>query len=172
VDCIASCSITLNRPFLHSYVKELYDGVKKRLLTSTEAQLRQIRKDRIDQLINLLINNLKVRFLNLKQREIEKQMLQLEIGSVFLKQNFMERRIDGAKLIQEVCKQVNMIIYQQQSDSIMNNSSKQIHIRFISELLLKIKSENIIYQYFAKERTHSELVSRSEDFLKLLMSLK
>lgn len=39
-------------------------------------------------------------------------MLILEIGCAFLSQyNFLERRIDGAKMIQEACKAANLLTY-------------------------------------------------------------
>lgn len=39
-------------------------------------------------------------------------MMTLEIGCAFLSQyNFLERRIDGTKMIQEVCKAGNLLTY-------------------------------------------------------------
>jgi hypothetical protein len=74
--------------------------------------------------VNLLINTIKSRFLVPKQKEFEKHTLNVEIGCVFLESNFMERRIDGAKLIHETCKSINNSLFSQSTEAIMNNSTR------------------------------------------------
>ena len=44
-------------------------------------------------------------------------MLTLEVGCSFLSQyNFLERRIDGAKMLQEVCRAANLLTYSSASE--------------------------------------------------------
>ena len=36
--------------------------------------------------------------------QVEKQIFNLDLGILFMRQNFLEKRIDGAKYIDHVCK--------------------------------------------------------------------
>lgn len=92
------------------------------------------------------------------------------IGAKFLKSNFLERRIDGAKLIQEVCKGLNVAAYQYSSDTVYNINSKQQVMQVVGTFINKIKENGVLYEMFSKDRTHLQLVSRSEELLKLLMT--
>ena len=46
-----------------------------------------------------------------QMRENHKNMLTLDIGCYFLKLNFLEKRIDGAKMISEVCKSTTSMTF-------------------------------------------------------------
>ena len=58
-----------------------------------------IKKDRVDGIVQNIVNVLGSRLKTVRQRDHEKTYFNLELGCVFLKQNFLEKRIDGAKLI-------------------------------------------------------------------------
>lgn len=111
LDCLSNCMIMLNKAFLNEYLPQLESAVKMKVLTATETQLRNVKKDRIDGIVNCLISSLFSRIKNYKQREHDKNLLNLEIGCMFLEQNFLERRIDGAKLITDVCRNSNLSTY-------------------------------------------------------------
>lgn len=51
------------------------------------------------------------RLLPYQMRENQKNMLTLDIGCYFLTLNFLEKRIDGAKMISEVCKSTTVMTF-------------------------------------------------------------
>lgn len=55
-----------------------------------------------------------------KQRDFEKNTLTFEIGCSFLLFNFLEKRIDGAKMIQEVCKNLNLMAFTSSAETVHN----------------------------------------------------
>jgi hypothetical protein len=58
-----------------------------------------------------MFNILMTRLMPFQPREQEKNMFTLDIGCYFLKLNFLEKRIDGAKMISEVCKAATMMTF-------------------------------------------------------------
>jgi hypothetical protein len=89
----------INKTFLMEYLPKLNIAVRNKVLKATEMQLRNIRKDRIDGIVHNLIDVLFNRLVTFKQRDLDKNLFNLDIGCAFLKVNFLEKRIDGAKLI-------------------------------------------------------------------------
>lgn len=101
---------------------------------------------------------------------MEKNHFMLDIATYFLKFNFLERRIDGAKMIKEVCKNCNIMTFSSSSDTLPNISIRNVQMQHVKEIIAKIKDQRVIYQIFSKDRGHLQLVQRSEDLLKLLIS--
>jgi hypothetical protein len=99
LDCLANSSNMINKTFLMEYLPKLNIAVRNKVLNATEMQLRNIRKDRIDGIVHSLIDVLFNRLVTFKQRDLDKNLFNLDIGCVFLKVNFLEKKIDGAKLI-------------------------------------------------------------------------
>lgn len=64
------------------------------------------------------------RLMAYKLREFEKNTLTFEIGCSFLTFNFLEKRIDGAKMIQEVCKNLNVMAFTSSAETVHNQSYK------------------------------------------------
>jgi|LauGreDrversion4_2_1035121.scaffolds.fasta_scaffold48368_2 hypothetical protein len=101
-----------NKAFVNDYFPALFLAIKKKILSSSEASLRNFRKERVDTLIQYLFNIMMTRIMPYQVRENEKNMLSLDIGCYFLTLNFLEKRIDGAKLISEVCKSTTLMTFQ------------------------------------------------------------
>jgi hypothetical protein len=101
-----------NKAFVNDYFPALFLAIKKKILSSSEASLRNFRKERVDTLIQYLFNIMMTRIMPYQLRENEKNMLSLDIGCYFLTLNFLEKRIDGAKLISEVCKSTTLMTFQ------------------------------------------------------------
>jgi hypothetical protein len=101
-----------NKAFVNDYFPALFLAIKKKILSSSEASLRNFRKERVDTLIQYLFNIMMTRIMPYQVRENEKNMLSLDIGCFFLTLNFLEKRIDGAKLISEVCKSTTLMTFQ------------------------------------------------------------
>lgn len=70
----------------------------------------------------------------------------------------MERRIDGAKLIDHVCKQALL------------NSGATIAsgVDLKQQLVIELQSKDVVNEFFSKARCHAQLVQRSEGLLKLM----
>lgn len=66
-----------------------------------------MKKDRIDGIISTLYGPLLGRIRSGLQRDQEKNMFILQLGVKFIEQDFLERRIDGMRYIQEICKIFN-----------------------------------------------------------------
>lgn len=50
-----------------------------------------------------------VRIMAYQPRNQEQNIFMLDLGIQFLRLNFLEKRIDGAKMISEVCKNANQM---------------------------------------------------------------
>jgi hypothetical protein len=62
--------------------------------------------------------------------QVQKYIFSLQIGIMFLQQKFLEKRIDGAKLVDTVCKQAMMGAASQPS----SESQKDISSRLLKAL--------------------------------------
>jgi hypothetical protein len=67
----------------------------------------------------------------------------MNIGVLYLRQKFLERRIDGAKLIDHVCKQALM--------KVGTSESADLKERLVDELTNK----DVIGEFFSKTRCHA-----------------
>lgn len=64
-----------------------------------------MRRERTEEIVNTLWEKLMARLMTFFDTQVQKQIFNMNIGVLYLSQNFLERRIDGAKLIDHVCKQ-------------------------------------------------------------------
>ena len=69
LDSFSKCSIHFNKGFLNEYLPALSVAVKKKILTSSEAIIKNIKKDRIDGIIQSLVGGLMNRLMSYRQRE-------------------------------------------------------------------------------------------------------
>lgn len=69
LDCLAKCTCMFNKVFIADYLPKLEAAVRKKILCASEQSLRNIKKDRIDGIINCLIGGLQSRTKMFKQRE-------------------------------------------------------------------------------------------------------
>ena len=131
IDCLSKCTMMLNKGFLDEYMPLLTSAVQKKLLTASEASLKNVKKDRIDGIIQGLVNGLMSRQMTYRQREQEKMALSLVVGAAFLAFNFLEKRIDGAKMIQEVCKNASVMTYSTTTEVLQNVAYRQQQLQFV-----------------------------------------
>lgn len=97
-------------------------------------------------------------------------MTSLELGTHFLGQSFLEKRIDGLKLVSDVATHCLSVIRGQPSGTQQTSSVEQ-KLQMVNSLALKLASGGkVLFEIFSKERTHSQLVQRSEQVLRLLMA--
>lgn len=120
LDSITNCYLVFNKAFVNEYFPALFLAIKKKILTSSEASLKNFKKERVDTLIQYLFNILMSRLLPYQIRENQKNVVTLDIGCYFLTLNFLEKRIDGAKMISEVCKCTTVMTYQSSMEVKLN----------------------------------------------------
>jgi len=88
----------------------------------------------------------------------DKYIVSLEIGQLFLSQNFLERRIDGLKLIRDVCSSCSRVLYSSPSTVVSANqlSVQQRKLEMVDEVVSKIThGGRVLVEVFSKERTHA-----------------
>lgn len=124
IDGLAKCSMVLNKGFLNEYLPLFLSAVKRKLFTSGEAIYRNIRKERLDGLLTSLISTLLPRVMAFREREEVKHLMNLDLGVHLLSLNFLERRIDGAKYIQELSRSLISLGFQSSTETVANNSTR------------------------------------------------
>ena len=80
--------------------------VKDKIINATNYQLKSVKKDRIEGIIEHLYDKILTRIYYSEERKVHKLQFMFDIGSTFIGLNFLEKRIDGAKFIQDVCKKL------------------------------------------------------------------
>lgn len=78
--------------FIGEFGQRIKDAIAKRLLTTSDQSLRDVRKEQIDSVIKAM-ENISKRFLNKDTREKEIEVTKLELCNKCLTSNYLERRI-------------------------------------------------------------------------------
>lgn len=63
-----------------------------------------MKRERVEELVTTLWEKIMARLYTNFDSQVQKNILNLEIGVLLLKLNFMEKRIEGAKFIDNICK--------------------------------------------------------------------
>jgi hypothetical protein len=81
-----------------------------------------------------------------------------------MRQTFLERRIDGARIIDSICR-VALI------NKTLTTTGKDGKSVSLTQLLLQqLQKHDILERYYSKRNVHSELIQRSVSVLKVLFS--
>ena len=116
--------------------------------------MRDVRREKIESIIKS-IDNFQRRLVSKDEREKLTEVLRLEVSLMCLKSNYLERRIQGIR-------ELNQIIKNQRMYSANKN--------FTSQFLIEWMQNNGVFQIlFDTKRTHLQLVQRTSDILKLLL---
>jgi len=96
------------------------------------------------------------------------------MGILFLSQDFLGRRVDGVKLITEVAFQCLRALQQPASAGAVVSATQAANFErkllMIDQAVEKLmKDGEVLRAIFSKERTHLQLVQRTEQLLRLLM---
>ena len=103
VDCVAKSAPLFHRHFIKDFFPELEKAVLASLLGSNPAQLRNTSKERFDETLESLYKVLLPRLGTRTPLSLnaDKHMVCIELGLHFLDQNFLNKRIDGLKLVND-----------------------------------------------------------------------
>lgn len=100
-----------NKIFIDKFYPQLFQAVRNKILNASEALLRNFKKDRIDMLVSSIFSGFFTRIMAYQPRDLARNSFMLDIGIQFLRLNFLEKRIDGAKMISEVSKNANLMTF-------------------------------------------------------------
>lgn len=85
-----------------------------------------------------------------------------------MKQSFLEKRIDGAKMIEQVCQralsEIGSQVNQMKTDGSQNKAGN-----LLQELIETLRQENVLELFFSSKLIHEQLVIKSAGVLKLLL---
>jgi ubiquitin carboxyl-terminal hydrolase 34 len=153
VSNISNPYLIYHRDFISEYGPKLVDICIQKLRNAPEKSLRDVRRERIESIIKS-IDNFQRRLITKEEREKQTEVLKLEVSLMCLKSSFLERKIQGIK-------DLNMVI----------KNNKIYNFKSISaEYLIEWISSNGVYSIiFDTKNTHTELVQRANDILKLLL---
>lgn len=100
--------------------------------------------------------------------QVLKSKLSVKIGILFMKQSFLEKRIDGAKMIEQVCQralsEIGSQVNQMKTDGSQNKAGN-----LLQELIETLRQENVLELFFSSKLIHEQLVIKSAGVLKLLL---
>lgn len=94
-----------HRDFAKEYIPKLHKAVKTFILNAPDTHIRNVRKETIEMIVNRL-NDLLKRTLSAEDREREIAELNLEIALLCIKSQYLERRIHGIKVIDDLVKEL------------------------------------------------------------------
>jgi len=99
-----------------------------------------------------------------------------QIGEICLVQNFLERRIDGLKLINDACvKCLDILNWKPSPHSDLQKQLKDREKKqgYVDTVVSRITKDNFVFdRIFSKDHIHHELVTRSEKVLKVLFFME
>ena len=100
----------------------------------------------------------------------ERNVVSCSIGLLFLKQAFLERRVDGMKYLKEVSNScLTAMEFKPTADN--QASSLELKIKMVEEISQKIRKDQfVLNDIFSKDRSHYQIVQRSEEILSFLMA--
>ena len=104
--------------------------------------------------MNMIWQTLLLRRMSYFDLQVKKSKLTIEIGILFIKQNFLEKRIDGAKMIDQVCKKAINEIGSLVSSTTGENKS----LNLLIELIETLRQNNVIELFFSSKNIHQQLV--------------
>ena len=99
VSMFAKSEQMYHKQFVDSYFTKFSEVVRDKLLSATSAQLRLVKLTRIEEIITLVWQKLLLRLMSYFDLQVIKNQISLKVGILFMKQSFLEKRIDGAKMI-------------------------------------------------------------------------
>jgi hypothetical protein len=116
-ECFAKSAPVMHRKFVDKYFKRFEAAAVKSMLEANEQQLRATRRERFDDMIESLFKFLLPRLADRSPHDLnrDKGMLQVKLGALFMSQPFLEKRIDGLKLVTDVSKNCLTILSAKES---------------------------------------------------------
>jgi ubiquitin carboxyl-terminal hydrolase 34 len=130
------------------------DFAKRRLKEAPEKSLRDVKREKIESIIKS-IDNLQRRNVSKEAREKDTETLKLEVCLMCLKSNYLERRIQGIRDLNQIIRNNRMM-----STKSLSNS----------DIVAWLNENQVFSILFDTKKTHLQIVQRCAEILKLLLS--
>ena len=165
VAIVHDCGGLLHKTFVDTYHDRLLQVVEAKLQSADDKQLRDATMKLIEETIDMIWLKLMMRKVPETERQIGKYQLLTKLGILFLKQKFLQKRVDGAGAIDQVCKRAL-----NQRGTMIKDTIKNETMNVLPTLLLTLKEADIIDLYFNRKNIHEEQVKRAGGILALFLS--
>lgn len=154
MECLGRMFPMYHRDFIAKFAPAVKEGVLNAIFNAPEDSIRNIRKEKIEQIVTKLGDILK-RIMPYEERTKVLEELNLNIALMCLKSNFLERRIHGIKSLADSLKGIK---YQRAG-------------KITSEFMLNWLDEHKILEViFDQKNYHVQIIQRSKEILKFLIT--
>jgi len=143
-----------HKAFIEANGAKIAKAIRNRLLSTPDKALRDVRKEQIDGICKA-VDNIGKRYLDKAGREKQSEILKLEMCKKGLASEFLERRIQGIRDLNQVIKNNTLVM-----------STKSFSTEFLIDWMKNNEVFDIIWD---GRKTHLQLVQRSNEILKLLL---
>ena len=165
VEIVNDCSSLYHKTFVDAYFDRLCEVLEAKLQSADDKQLRLAKFTMIEQTVDTLWLKLMMRKMPETERQISKFKLLTKLGILFLKQNFLQKRVDGAAAIDQVCKRALS-----QRHTVLKDIVKNETTQVLPTLLKTLQEADIIDLYFNRKTIHEEQVKRAGGILSLFLN--
>ena len=145
VDLLSKCQRMYHKSFVDNYFQRLADTIEEKIVNTTLDQLKAVRKERIEELIEKVWKTLLLRLHDSTSLEIIRGKVIIRMGIFMMKQPFLPNKIDGARMIDEVCKNVLML---DRAEAIQGVAQAR---KMLIEIL---KEADVLNLYFSSKNIH------------------
>lgn len=146
-------AVVYHRQVMADYAPRLIEAGTKRLLSAPDRALRDVRREHIEAIVKA-VDSLGKRVLEKPEREEKNEVLGLEVALLCLNSAYMERRIQGIRDLNQLIKNYR-------------TSSTRLTGRFLVDWM---QEHGLFEVLFDVKKTHLQLIQRSDEVLKLLLS--
>ena len=154
MECLGRIYPMYHRDFISDLAPKVKDGVLNAIFNAPEESIRNIKKEKVEQIVTRLGDILK-RIMSFDERDKTLDKLNLNIALMCLKSNFLERRIHGIKSLAESLKGLK---YARGS-------------KVTGTLMLEWIQENKILEIiFDHKNYHVQIIQRSKEILRFLIT--
>ena len=155
-ELIGASHMLFHKRFTFNFIAQLRNSIPEQALAMMKIPklIRELKKERLEKLLSAYENLLK-RILVMEDRIYYCEKLSLDLHLIWIKSEFMSKRIFGLKHLEEYAR--NNRLYKRQAVE-------------QDELINWIIKNNIVEEIFNPTRTHEELIKRSLEILKLFSS--
>ena len=154
MECLGRIFPMYHRDFIAKFALDIKEGVLNAIFNAPEDSIRNIRKEKIEQIVTRLGDVLK-RIMSFEERDRTLEKLNLNIALMCLSSNFLERRIHGIKSLAESLKGLKYA------------RGNKITGEFMLEWIDKNKILEIIFDH---KNYHVQIIQRSKEILKFLIT--
>lgn len=144
-----------HRRFAQDYIPQLQEAIISYFKACPDVEIRKVQKERFDKTCSNLENLLR-RTYTLDETHSIVEHFELNMYTILLKSNYLQRRIEGLKGINDTCKIVK------------NSSSRSISEEELVDWLIK---QNVL-DFILGANIHQQIVQRSAPVLSLMFEKK